>query len=110
MGTALLLKLLLPLIPDLLDFLSTQLSRALVRQSPNVPPETDEELILGRVRLIVDGIDDAHPDWPAEQKRSFAVGAIRRHLGELDILLSDSEVNFLIELFVMRKRAARRRL
>jgi hypothetical protein len=110
MGTALLLKLLLPLIPDLLNFLSVQLEKALIRQSPNVPPHTDEQIISQTVRLIVDQIDDAHKDWPNTTKSSFAADAIRHHLqSKHEITLADGEVNLLVELAVMRKRASGRR-
>lgn len=110
MGVAKLLSLLIPLIPDVLDFLSVQLGRAMVRQSPNVPDKTDEQVILETVRLIVDQVDEAHPDWTGEEKRRTAAGGIRHHLQtQHKITLSDSEVNFLVELFVVRKRAAGRR-
>lgn len=109
MGTAAILSLLLPYVPNLLDFLSTQLARVLVRQSPNVPPKTNDEVIFEIVRLIVDGIDDAHEDWTNEEKRRFALDAIRANLKTTHSLtLSDLEINLLIELYIVRKRAAGR--
>lgn len=107
MGAAAILTLLLPYLPNVLEFLSVQLARVLVKQSPNVPPKTNDEVIFEIVRLVVDGIDDAHEDWPNEDRHRFALDAIRANLKtEHNLSLSDLEINLLIELYVVRKRAA----
>lgn len=101
MGTATLLTLLLPYLPNLLDFLSEQLGRALLRQQPNAPTKTNEERILETVKDIVNAVDAAHASWSDEDKHRAAVGGIREHLSTVHgITLSDSEINLLIELYI----------
>lgn len=108
MGAAAILTLLLPYVPNLLSFLSEQLGRVLVKQSPNVPTKPDEQVVLDVVRLIVNGIDDAHKDWASEDKHRYAVGAIQEHLKRTQgLTLSDLEINVLIELYIVRKRTGR---
>lgn len=108
MGTAALLTLILPYIPNVLDFLSQQLGRVLVQQSSNVPTKTEEQIVLETVNLIVGQVEQAHASWAAEDKRLAAVSGIRAHLlHTYGITLSDSEINLLIELSIVRRRAAK---
>ena len=106
MGATAILTLLLPYVPDLLNFLSTQLERVLVQQSPTIPPKTNEQNVRDVVRLIVDGLDEAHKDWTSTDKSKYALDAIRANLQTTyNFTLSDSEINLLIELYITRKRA-----
>jgi hypothetical protein len=108
MSAVAILTLLLPYVPNLLDFLSEQLGRVVLRQSSNVPPETDEQRILKTVRDVVTAVDAAHASWTNEEKRHAAVGGIRHHLQRIyGITLADREVNLQIEICILRLRAKR---
>jgi hypothetical protein len=105
MGTATILTLLIPYIPNALNFLSEQLGRVVLRQSPNVPAETDEQRVLKTIKDIVTAVDAAHPSWTDAEKRHTAAGGIRHHLQRIyGITLADREVNLQIELCILRLR------
>lgn len=105
MGTAMLLRLLLPYLPMTLEFLSEQLGRVLLRQLPNAPTKSNEQRILETIQQIVTDVDLAHASWSNEDKRVAAASGIRGHLQHVHgITLTDSEVNLLIEIYVLQLR------
>lgn len=106
MAAAKILALVLPYLPNVLDFLSVQLGRVLVRKSPNIKTRTSEQIVLETVAEIVGEVDQAHPAWSNDDKRAAAVGGIRHHLREIyGVTPSDRELNLLVELQVTRLRA-----
>src|SRR5687767_6434290 len=99
MSTAL-LTLILPYLPNLLEFLAVRLDRTvpdlialldkhLNPREPIDTPLTGDHLILWTVQRMVDDIGKAHPEWSDEEKRSFAVSASRGHLEKSGIALTD---------------------
>lgn len=101
MGTAKLLSLILPLVPELLEFVSYRLDRLAAPDGPP-PPKTELQITLETVHQMVRDIAAAHPEWSDEDKRRTAASATHFHLNKLGIVLSDSQVNRLLELYAGR--------
>lgn len=66
--------------------------------------------------MVITQINVAHPDWSGEQKRAYAVEAIKVTAAELfkdaehaavqSLIPSDSQVNTMTELIVQKLKAA----
>lgn len=54
---------------------------------------------------IITQIEAAHPDWSGEQKKAYAMGAIREAGGVLLKDVGDSMINTMIELIVQGTKA-----
>lgn len=89
----------LPLVPDILKFILELQKR---REGVTAPHPSSR--ILDTVEHITDSISTAHPDWSDDTKHSFAVDAIKTHLLKDNIQLTDSQLNLLIELAVIRNK------
>lgn len=101
------LTLVLPYLPDLLEFLAGRLDH-LWLPLPATAEKTGDMIILETVRDIVQAVGVAHPDWPDDEKRRTATGAIRAHLTKSGITLTDSQANVLVELYAARAAARRK--
>jgi hypothetical protein len=66
----------------------------------------DDPTVLSTVEQIVSAITVDHPDWSGEQKRSFALSAIKQRFSELGKEVGDSLINTLVELAVQKQKAA----
>jgi hypothetical protein len=107
MSTATLLTLLLPYLPDLLEFLTGRLDH-FGRANPAPAEKSEDLLILDTVRDIVEAVGQAHPDWTDDEKRRTATSAIRAHLEKNGIALTDSQANVLVELYASRAASRRK--
>ena len=97
---------LLPLIPELLEYIAKE--RA-ARQLPlPTAPKSEDVIMLETVKVMVDDIGRAHPDWTDAQKASFAASASKAHLYTLGIHITDSVANLLVELYAAKAAAERR--
>jgi hypothetical protein len=65
----------------------------------------DDPRILAVGEDIVNGITRDHPEWTAEEKRSYAAQALKEHARILGKDLKDSLVNSIVELLVQKTRA-----
>lgn len=104
MAPALLIAL-LPYLPNLLEFLVARLHTQAASPAPEA--QTNDQLVLATVREMVEAVGAAHPEWPDDEKRRTATGAIRAHLEKSGVMLTDSQVNVLVELFAARAAAQR---
>lgn len=58
---------------------------------------TPNELFTASVKHTVRGINASNPEWPGEQKRSYAFDAIRREASSIGIEITDGQINRMIE-------------